>query len=301
MLPALLIAYSRPDHTARVMASMRDAGIREVFVSLDGPSAGSEALCSRTRTVVESATWPERMTVRESGVNQGPGWGPRNAIDWFFSQVPRGIICEDDTLLGSDAAAYLTRAAEDFREGVPMASATSLGAAAYRGGSSYFASRYATTWGWATDADSWSAYDYSIADWPQRRSTDWLYRIGGSKDFAQYWTNIFDMTYADCDHYWDYQWQYAMWRNGWLCWHPRVNLVTNIGFDAAATHTRAASRGLTELPVYRLPMPLVTPISTQSDERVDRWIDRNVYRTRRSLKGRLYRALLRHSDSGVGE
>ena len=301
MLPALLIAYNRPDHTARVLDSLRDAGIREVFVSLDGPRAGSEEKCERTRAVVESASWPERITIRASSINEGPGWGPRHAIEWFFSQVPVGIICEDDTLLGVDAAEFLTQAAADFRAGVPMAAATSLGAVAYRGTASYFASRYATTWGWATSADTWSFYDYSIADWPERRSTDWLLRIGGSKHFAQYWTNVFDITYADRDHYWDYQWQYAMWKNDWLCWHPRVNLVTNIGFDEAGTHTHAARQGLTELPVGQLPMPLVVPTSTQSDRRVDTWIDRNVYRTRRSLKGRMYRALFRRSDSGAGE
>ena len=296
MLPALLIAYNRPEHTARVMASMREAGIREVFVALDGPSSGSQEMCDRTRAVVESATWPERKTIRESDVNQGPGWGPRNAIDWFFSHVPRGIICEDDTLLGSDAAEFLTQAAHDFREDVPMAAATSLGAVAYLGGSSYFTSRYATTWGWAVDAHTWSAYDYSIADWPERRSTDWLIRIGGSRDFARYWTNVFDMTYADRDHYWDYQWQYAMWKNNWLCWHPRVNLVTNIGFDEAATHTHVERRGLTHLPAHRLPAPLVTPISTEPDDRVDRWIGRNVYRIKRSLRGRLYRAIFRRKE-----
>ena len=301
MLPALLIAYNRPDHTARVMDSMRDAGIREVFVSLDGARTGSEELCERTRAVVEAASWPERITVRESTVNQGPGWGPRNAIDWFFSHVPRGIICEDDTLLGSDAAEFLTQVVQDDRDGVTMSAATSLGARAYRGEADYFASRYATTWGWATDADTWSAYDYLIADWPERRSTDWLLRIGGSRHFAQYWTNVFDMTYADRDHYWDYQWQYAMWKNDWLCWHPRVNLVTNIGFDGAATHTQAARRGLTELPVGRLPISLVPPASTRCEDRVDEWIDRNVYRTRRSFKGRVYRALVKRSSSGVEE
>lgn len=301
MLPALLIAYNRPEHTARVLGSMRDAGIGEVFVSLDGPRPGDEDLCARTRSVVDSAAWPERMHVRAPDGNQGPGWGPRNAVDWFFSQVSVGIICEDDTLLARDAAEFLTAAADDFRPAVPMAAATSLGAAAYRGSDSYFASRYATTWGWATTAQAWSAYDYSMADWPQRRSTDWLLGVGGSSDFAEYWTNVFDMTYSDRDHYWDYQWQYAMWKNGWLCWHPRENLVTNIGFDAMATHTRERRTGLAGLPTAELARPLRAPESASAYQRVDRWIDRNVYHTRRSLKGRMYRALLRRSDSDGAE
>lgn len=296
MLPALLIGYKRPAHTAKVVESLRKAGVREVYVALDGPLPGDEDACTQTRDVIASITWPNLLQTRFAEVNQGPGWGPRNAIEWFFDQVSVGIICEDDTLLAPDAALFLTEAAADFRTSVPMAAATSLGAREYRGTASYFASRYATTWGWATTALAWSAYDFAMEDWPSLRGSSWLLDIGGSKDFRDYWTNVFDMTYADRDHYWDYQWQYAMWRHGWRCWHPRVNLVTNIGFDAAATHTRAEHSGLTRLSVGALPVPLTTPESDESDARVDRWIDRHVYRTRRSLRGRVYRALVRGRD-----
>ena len=292
MLPVLLIAYNRPEHTAQVLESLHQAGILELFVSLDGPRAEDTDVWAQTRDIVQSVSWARRVEIRVAETNQGPGWGPRNAIDWFFSQVPAGIVCEDDTLLALDAGEFLTAAAKDFRPSVPMAAATSLGAHAYRGQASYFASRYATTWGWATTAEAWSVYDYSMPDWPQRRSTRWLLELGGSQDFAEYWTNIFDMTYADRDHYWDYQWQYAMWMSGWRCWHPRVNLVTNIGFGAAATHTRYPSPGLTSLATCELPQPFVLPESDRPDARVDRWIDRNVYQTRRSLKGRIYRTVL---------
>ena len=296
MLPVLLIGYKRPAHTAQVVESLREAGVRELFVALDGPLPGDEEDCRRTREVLESVSWAQRFECRFAEVNQGPGWGPRNAIDWFFEQVPAGIICEDDTLLAPDAAAFLTEAAANFRTSVPMAAATSLGAREYRGTASYFASRYATTWGWATTASAWTAYDYTMRDWPDLRSTPWLFDVGGSDDFREYWTNIFDMTYADPDHYWDYQWQYAMWRRSWRCWHPRVNLVTNIGFDAAATHTRADHSGLTRLSVGALPVPLTAPDSEEPDARVDRWIDRHVYRTRRSLRGRVYRAVVRRAE-----
>ena len=296
MLPALVIGYNRPEHTITVLDSLRRAGIRELFVALDGPQPGDEPRSSQVRAVVESLNWPDHLEVRLADINQGPGWGPRNAIDWFFSHVPVGIICEDDTVLAVDAATFLTAAAADFRDHVPMAAATSLGWKKRRGEGSYFASRYATTWGWATTAQAWSMYDYAMSDWPERRMSDWLLQIGGSKDFAKHWLNVFDMTYSDRDHFWDYQWQYAMWKNDWRCWHPRVNLVTNIGFDAFATHTRFESAGLAHLDMGKLPVPLVAPASDQSDSRVDRWIDRKVYRTQRSLRGRAYRRLFRPDE-----
>lgn len=296
MLPALLIGYNRPAHTAQVLESLRVAGVRNLFVALDGPRPGDEDTCARVRKEVESLTWPDQLECRFAELNCGPGWGPRNAIDWFFDQVPAGIICEDDTWFSPDAASFLTQAAADFRPAVPMAAATSLGAREYRGDASYFASRYATTWGWAVSAQAWAAYRYSMDDWPSRRESSWLLDVGGSADFRDYWTNVFDMTYADRDHYWDYQWQYAMWRQGWKCWHPRVNLVTNIGFDQAATHTRGEHSGLARLPVGELPLPLAAPQLDEPCQRVDRWIGRHIYRTRRSFKGRVYRAVFRRVE-----
>ena len=296
MLPALLIGYNRPSHTARVVESLRQAGIEELFVALDGPRPEDQQTCGEVRTIIENLTWPKRLEIRFVDANQGPGWGPRNAITWFFTQVPVGIICEDDTAFSPDAALFLTAASADFRSSVPMAAATSLGSVAYRGRASYFASRYATTWGWSTTASAWEMYDHTMEDWPNRRSSRWLHEVGSSNDFRQYWTNIFDMTYADRDHYWDYQWQFAMWEQGWRCWHPRVNLVTNIGFDEAATHTRIHQPGLTRLPIGTWGIPVVPPDSEEPDSRVDRWIDRNVYRTRRTMKGRVYRALLRRGE-----
>ena len=296
MLPALLIGYNRPTHTSKVVESLRAAGVQELYVALDGARPGDETACTETRSVVETVSWARKVECRFSEENQGPGWGPRIAIEWFFDQVPVGIICEDDTWFAPDAASFLTDAAADFRSTTQMAAATSLGAQEYRGGASYFASRYATTWGWATTAQAWAAYDYSMTDWPSLRDSSWLLDVGGSAHFRDYWTNVFDMTYADRDHYWDYQWQYAMWKEGWCCWHPRVNLVTNIGFDSSATHTRVEHAGLTRLSVGSMLLPLVAPESDQPDARVDRWIDHNVYRSRRSLRGKVYRAVFRRGD-----
>lgn len=292
MLPVLLISFNRPSHTERVLRSLRDAGVRNLYVSLDGPRSDDDAgNCARVRDVIENVDWCDTLEIRGARENQGPGWGPRNAINWFFGEVPAGIVCEDDTELAPTAARFMSDVLGHPDMSLPMVAGTSLGASAYGGSASFFASRYATTWGWATSAEAWGSYDYSMERWPELRETDWLRHVGGSREFAQYWTNVFDMTYADREHYWDYQWQYSMWLQGWNCWHPRVNLVTNLGFDEAATHTTEIRPGLTELATGELNWPLVPPSDDKPVRDVDRWIDRNVYGTRRSLRGRVYRAL----------
>lgn len=292
MLPALLIAFNRPEHTARVLDSLRDSGIQELYVSVDGPRNDEDRLAQvQVRDLIDSCTWATRVDVRLSEVNQGPGWGPRNAITWFFEQVPVGIIAEDDTVFSSQAGNFMTATAAEFNESVQMTSGTSLGARAYSGQAGFFASRYATTWGWATSRDAWSAYDHTMKEWPRLRTTQWLRDVGGSRAFADYWTNIFDMTYEDRDHYWDYQWQYAMWLNEWRCWHPRVNLVTNVGSGQEATHLTSHIELLTNLPTEQIEWPLKLPADDGAESAVDFWIDQHVYRTRRSLKGRIYRKI----------
>lgn len=292
--PVLLIAFNRPQFTAAVIAALRDAQVRQLFVSVDGPR--DERDCPERDVVlglVEGIDWPCDVRVRAPQANQGPGWGPRGAIDWFFENVGQGIILEDDTVPSEDALTFLSLMLDVHAptSEVMSIAGTSLGASTYRGQESYFASRYATTWGWATWREAWQAYDWSMTDWPTVRASGWLRDVGGDRHFARHWTNVFDMAYSDRDHYWDYQWQYAVWREGGVAIHPRANLVTNIGFGFDATHTTEANARLERLAIGPLEWPLTAPASLEPVDAVDRWIDRHVYATRRSLRGRVYRRL----------
>ena len=70
--------------------------------------------------------------------------------------------------------------------------------------------------------------------------------------------------------------------------------MTNIGFAPGASHTHGGSTNaqhpMQDLPVQPLTGPIVHPERVVEDLGADRWIDLHIYRTRRSLRGRVLRS-----------
>ena len=79
----------------------------------------------------------------------------------------------------------------------------------------------------------------------------WLSEILVDNERAiDYWTRIFDKAHIESDRagYWDFQWLFACWAQRGLSILPGVNLISNIGFEARATHTTIAGRSKGQLP-----------------------------------------------------
>lgn len=292
--PVLLIAFARPEHTKRVWERIRVAQPDRLFVAIDAPrNQGDEAArVAAVGEVTRSIDWPCSVEYLIQPLNLGPGLGPRSAISWFFANVDSGIILEDDTVPHVSFFAFASELLQRFSDDshVMCVSGTSFAAKERLGRESYFPSRYTTTWGWATWKRSWDLYDPYLSDWESRRESEWLANIGG-KEFARHWTNVFDMTKGDLDGYWDYQFQYSAWKHAAVALHPTVNLVTNIGLGEFASHTVDRTPISLPRPTEAIQFPLTHPPALTSDPSLDRWIDRNVYRTRRSLRGRIARTV----------
>ena len=96
---------------------------------------------------------------------------------------------------------------------------------------------------------------------------------------------------------WDYQWLYSILFQRGLCVNPRVNLVRNIGFDAAATHTtQAGGSPLAQPAPAAIGFPLRPPARLEVDEPLSRQRLEHEYkrtplwqRLRRSFAKRLAR------------
>jgi hypothetical protein len=85
---------------------------------------------------------------------------------------------------------------------------------------------------------------------------------------AVYWSLKLDKVYRGLVDTWDYQWSLACWMQGGLCVIPAKNLVQNIGFDAAATHTLAARPELMQA-AESLSFPLAHPAQVVTDPAVE--------------------------------
>jgi hypothetical protein len=161
---------------------------------------------------------------------------------------------------------------------------------------SYYFSQHPHCWGWATWRRAWQRFNLELSDWPQRRAAGWLKQFLPPQ-VAQTWAANFDQVSATRqDHIWDFQWTFACWQHQGLSILPAVNLVSNIGFSASATHTLRPNR-FSNLPTEALTWPLTHPASLSHQAKADAWTNYHLFdmgylaRLRRKLPHRLWLGL----------
>jgi len=244
-VPVLLIAWRRPSSTKLVLDEIRKAAPKHLYIACDGPSVerpGEQEKVLAVRNLVQQAVdWPCELKILFGDINQGCRVGVSSAISWFFEHEEEGIILEDDCVPHPEFFSYceelLNRYRNDFR--IWWISGTNARLDPTRSDKSYLVSRYGHCWGWATWRSRWAHYDRDLVSLTPFLETLGFKSLFSSRRQAQYWKRLLihlrDHKYPDT---WDYQWSYTCLVNGGLSVVPNSNLVSNIGFDLDATHTK---------------------------------------------------------------
>lgn len=242
-VPVLLIVFNRPDTTREVIDRLREVAPRRLFVFADGPRAtapADAARCQATRAVLRDIDWP--CTVRKLLLTENAGClrGVLSAVTWFFQQVPRGIILEDDCVPSGSFFPYCQALLERYDSDESVFHISGWSPHQGEAGPSYRFDPYMYCWGWASWSRAWTRFraDFGGID---------AFLAGGA------WRDRFDPETAAylerrlgwpqrLRETWDIRWLYFILSQGGRCLTPAVNLVHNIGFppDAPASRYRAA-------------------------------------------------------------
>ena len=308
-LPILLITFNRPKHTRQVLEAIMESQPKELFVFQDGAREGNaddEMNCLEVRRVVEDLVFGTQVRLHTyySEKNLGCGTGPMTGINWFFGLVEMGIVVEDDCLPHPDFFGYCEELLERFKddENVYFISST-LYDSRWKCEASYDFSHYMVTGAWAGWKRTWKGFDLDLKTLNAVRFRKHVLRLTSNRAEANWWFSIVKEIQHDDSKksYWDYQMQIHLFRNNALTIHPHCNLVSNIGFDKAGTHTQnnVDNRGNRE--VFSI-LPLVHP----SQQRVNKERDAYCWAKDRSenwLKDEisyLYQSLLWSEGLGHG-
>lgn len=306
--PILLITFNRPAHTRCVLERILEAKPQELYVFQDGARAGNEndvQKCTEVRQTIEEL-WDNYISkVKEqnaptihryySDVNLGCGPGPAAAISWFFSQVERGIVMEDDCLANSDFFGYCEELLAKYQndEQVQFINAT-LYHNHWHCEASYGFSHYMVTGAWAAWKRSWQGFDLDLHSLNARKFRCQVYSLTGNRAEADWWYYKVLEIQQDKEKksYWDYQMQILLFLNNALTIHPVVNLISNIGFDAAGTHT-LSNDGRGDKETFPI-LPLVHPKNKTVDLLLDATCFAKAYSTNwwHDIVSRLYRDML---------
>jgi hypothetical protein len=244
--PVAFLIFNRPDVTEQVFAAIARAKPPTLLVVADGPRAsraGEAEKCEQARAIIERVDWDCRVLKNYAAENMGCRRRVSSGLDWVFETVEEAIILEDDCLPAPSFFPYCDALLEKYRDDsrVMVVSGDNFQRGVRRSPYSYYFSKYNHVWGWASWRRAWEHFDVDMATWPQFRDAGLLRSLCQSHAEERLWTSIFNRVHAHEIDTWDYNWTYACWSQGGLTILPEMNLVSNLGFRADASHTKSRS------------------------------------------------------------
>ena len=261
--PVALIIFNRPETTRRVFAEIRRVRPPKLFIIADGPRSnlpGDADKVAATRSIVEEVDWNCQVLKNYSDINLGCKNRVSSGIDWVFENVNEATILEDDCLPHPTFFRFCEEMLERYRNdnNIMHITGDNFQFGLNPSKHSYYFSRYAHVWGWATWKRSWLNYDVSMEKWGSPQVRKKLLDTFEHSAEKRYWAKKWDDTFAGRIDTWDYQWAFACMFQGALSVTPNVNLISNIGFGESSTHTQRSSL-VAEIKVESMEFPLKHP------------------------------------------
>ncbi len=275
--PVLFLVFNRPDTTRQVFEAIRRAKPKQLFIAADGPRPdrpGDSVKCRLVRQIAEQVDWDCDVKTLFREKNLGCKYAVSSAIDWFFERVEEGIILEDDTLPEASFFTYCAHLLAHYRHAdkVMHISGVDFQFGRRRGNASYFFSRYAHVWGWASWRRAWHNYDVhmeGLGDFIKERKLENLIEPEEERSF---WLEAFRQMAGNQVDTWDTQWLFSVWNSGGVCITPNVNLISNIGFGEGATHTTQQQSKLAQMLTRPIEFPLRHPVRIAPDRKADHYV-----------------------------
>jgi hypothetical protein len=305
--PVLVVVFASADRSRALLETIRRARPPRLYVAADGPRDGNAEDSARTdavrRLFLKEIDWPCDVSTLFHERNLGPRLAFAQGVTWFFENEERGIVLEEDCLPSPDFFTFcdtlLERYADDERVFHIGGFCPSRGLADAQ--HSYFFSRYARVWGWASWRRAWQHYELDVDDFESEFEE--VSRFLPGDEERQYWHSIMKRYYAGDIETWDYPWQFSIWKQRGLSIHSTRNLARNTGWISEATNTHDWKdwRGYGESRIE--PMgEMRHPPAVEIDEHLDRVVFEQDFRpipkplravkAGRKLAGRRLRALI---------
>lgn len=278
--PILLITFNRPSHTLKVLEVIRAQKPKQLFVFQDGARDNNEndtIKCVEVRQVVkELVDWDCDLKTYYSDINLGCGPGPAAAITWFFENVEKGIILEDDAVPNNDFFLYATELLDKYKDNSEIMAIGSMNVDKQKWGegSYYFSMMNRNLCAWATWKRAWQTFDLNLANVSRCELSNALRKYGCGILERAYWCDRLDEIHKDCQNNssWDMQFFMSIWLQNKKGIIPNVNLSSNIGTIGEATHEMAVGNIIDNIPTQPI-LPLVHP----SDDSVQKEADKQFH------------------------
>jgi hypothetical protein len=294
--PVAFIIFNRPETTQKVFNAIVQAKPSVLFVIADGPRNNrprEKEKCIETRSIVEKIDWDCQVFKNYSETNLGCRKRVSSGIDWVFDNVEEAIILEDDCLPHPTFFRYCQELLSRYRDvkNVMLISGDKVLSDYKVENESYYFSEYVHIWGWATWGRAWQLFDLEMKDWDRISKPNFYENHLYKKSTVKYWRKLFQEVYDGKIDTWDYQLQFAQWKNKMLSIVPANNLVINLGFGIDPTNTKGSGGLYRKMQLQGMNFPMSHPKQIISNFQADK-IENNLFH-KFGLKEKIRRLLLK--------
>ena len=235
----LIVGYQRVDAIQSILEKCLEAEVKNVLLSIDYPKVQTPDALFRNAQIRDLASnfepHFENIQTRFLDKNIGCSANVLSSCDWAFDQYKEVAVLEDDCQPSVSFFDYCEESKKflKLRSDVLLACGTQFVPADIKGPSAYL-SKYMLTWGWFTDREHWETIKRELTLHSQ------AYKRNNFNFISEriYWREGARRAFEGYVDVWDTPLVYVLNEGSYFSLLPPTNLISNIGNDSVATHTR---------------------------------------------------------------
>ena len=269
----LIIGYQRFENILKIVQLAKSFNVRNILIFLDGPKViGNQAHYDLKafehdlKQITSESNLEVKLHVNVR--NLGCAVNVLTGIEYALEKFEYCIVLEDDCIptLGFFEFVSVSKHLLDSEDSLWLICGSQFAPIEVTEGQSTI-SKYALTWGWCTSRSKWSLIKRKMFSplpklWPSIDFIERTYWLAGRRRALTGFTDVWDTVLVA-----------TMLANEGRALLPPYPLITNVGNDVHATHTKNDSRWL-HMPTEE---HLVKLEINYRANKVDKWIKANVF------------------------
>ena len=274
--PILILIFNRPKETRKLINRLEKFKPKNIYIFSDGPRKNNESDLKKNnecKQLIQDLKWKNNIKKKYLKNNLGCKNAVSKGISWFFENEEMGIILEDDCIPTKSFFKFCEWGLIKFKNNDKIGSITGNNflKSNININSSYYFSKYAHCWGWATWRNRWALYNKNITFWKRWKNSKNFRKLFNLKHEILYWKKIFNNVSKNKIDSWAYPWNLCLWYNNKIVLTPKYNLVKNVGYGNSATHTFVNSHNL-NYSTTKLNFPYKSPQINKVNMEADNYV-----------------------------
>lgn len=292
--PILLFVYNRPEHTRRIIESLRlnplAAGSHLTVYSDGWKTATDSVMVEKVRHILSGGiTGFASVTIVEQTENRGLAQSIISGVGKILEERDRVIVLEDDLVVAPYFLQFMNDALETYKDEPRVGHIQACDFTQDPSLPDTFLIRWTGSWGWATWKRAWQHFNPDgkalLAELEERRLTR-TFDFNGSYGF----TRMLRRQIEGRNNSWAIRWNAGLFLKDMLSLNAGKSLVRNEGFDGSGTNCGSGGLYSSQLWLQPLPVEKIFPVE---ENKAARKIYEDYYRRTNSFTAKAIRRIRR--------